>query len=122
MSDALGEVQNLLEAQKSQQKKSAIGMARYAWVGSGLYLFVTTPGVSFFSLRAAIFFLFGTFVAPIIIGSAVFVLQRSIAWISMRAVPGITRAHAVVLTAMGWFLFLVLFVATYLSARLAISL
>ena len=101
-----------------KQKEAYAQWACFVWIGSGIYLFLATPGVSLFSLRAAGFLLVGMFAASLTLGLAGYGLQRGIAWVLVKAIRGFpSRTVAGLIGALGWVLFLVETVIGFQVAR-----
>lgn len=80
-----------------QQKEAAGRFATFAWIGSGLYLYVSTEGAHLFSWHALAFFLVGMFVAAVVFGVAIYGLQRGISKmiVAFVGMPGPSIATAI---------------------------
>jgi len=105
--------------QKKEQKESAAWWACAAWIGSGIYLFARTPAASFFSVKALMFFLAGTFAASLTIGLAFYLIERAVAWLVMKLAHSQGRKVAALVTAIAQILRIVEVGVAYLVARLA---
>jgi hypothetical protein len=107
--------------QKKQQKASAAWWACAAWIGSGIYLFARTPAASFFSVKAVMFFLAGTFAASLTIGLAFYLVERSIAWLVMKLARSQGGKVAALVSAIAQVLRILEVGVAYLVARLAFN-
>jgi hypothetical protein len=106
---------------KKDQKDTAAWWACGAWVVSGVYLFATTPTASFLSVKALLFFLVGTYAASLTIGSAAYLVKRSIAWSAMKLVRSPGRKVAALVNAIGQALVIAEVCVAYFAARLVLS-
>lgn len=101
-----------------QKQKEAHGKwATFAWVGSGLYLFLTREGVSIWSWQALVFFLVGMFAAAIIFGAAAYGMQRGLAKILAKAITRPTASIARIISMIGIGFFVIETVVIFFVAR-----
>ena len=100
-----------------RQRENHGALATFCWIGSGLYLYLTTEGASFFSWSALGFFLVGMFAAAIVFGAAGYLLQRGVAKLLVRVVDSPTPATVSFVTAVGWLIMAVEMLAVFLAAR-----
>ena len=108
----------LQSADPYQKQKEAHGKwATFAWIGSGLYLFLTADGVSIWSWQALVFFLVGMFAAAIIFGIAAYGVQRGIAKILAKGITRPTASLAKIISVIGISLFVVETVVIFLVAQ-----
>ena len=108
----------LQAADPYQKQKEAHGKwATFAWIGSGLYLFLTADGVSIWSWQALVFFLVGMFAAAIIFGIAAYGVQRGIAKILAKGITRPTASLAKIVSMIGISLFVVETVVIFLVAQ-----
>jgi hypothetical protein len=74
------EVESLLrgiEERKVTKAKEGMGaFATFVWIGSGIYLYATAEGVTFFSWSALAFFVVGMFVAAALFGLAIYLTLK----------------------------------------------
>jgi hypothetical protein len=81
---------------KSKTLLSRGGIAAWVFIASGLYLFISHAGLSsLVSLRAAVFFVIGTFVAVIVIGISVALFQRNFGHILAKSITNPLPPQAV---------------------------
>lgn len=87
-----------------RQKEAAGSWATFVWIGSGLYLYLSTEGASILSWSALGFFVVGMFAAAIVFGIASYGLQRGLAKVlammigpPSRKVAGVIRGIALAL-------------------------
>ncbi len=108
----------LQAADPDQNQKEAHGKwATFAWIGSSLYLFLTTDGVSIWSWQALDFFLVGMFAAAIIFGIAAYSVHRGIAKILAKGITKPTASLAKIISMIGIDLFVVETVVIFLVAQ-----
>ncbi len=100
-----------------KQKETHGKWATFAWVGSGLYLFLTTDGVSIWSWQALVFFLVGMFASAIIFGVAAYGVQRGIAKILAKAITRPTASIAGIISMVGIGLFVIETIVIFIVAR-----
>jgi hypothetical protein len=114
-----GTAMDIFEKQKESDKETHAWVACMVWIGSGLYLYLSTPGVSLFSLSALGFFLVGIFVAAIAIGGAGYLAQRTLAAMLVKTVgfPGPKMARVIMI--LGVLLFVGEIVVGYKFAKAA---
>jgi len=99
-----------------QQKEAIGGWATFTWIGSGLYLYLSTEGVSLLSWSALGFFVVGMFAAPIVFGVAIYGLQWGIAKILTKAIGAPSRNIAAAVQGMGCALLVAETVLIFLAA------
>lgn len=100
------------------QKETAGKLATFAWIGSGLYLYLTTHGASLFSWSALGFFAIGMFAAALVFGIAIYALQRGITKILVSLISSPTRRTATTITVLGWALLIAETVLIFFAASL----
>ena len=106
---------------KKEQKDKAAWCACLAWVASGVYLFASSPAVSFFSVDALLFFLVGTFAASLTIGPASYFIRRSIVRLVVRLVRSPGPKASAFIGAIGQTLLIAEVWVAYLAARLVFN-
>ena len=99
-----------------KQKETSGAVATFAWIGSGLYLYLTTPGASLFSWWALVFFMVGMFVAATVFGIAIYAIQRAIVKYLLFFIRVPTRGAAMGISALGWMLLVAEVVVIFFSA------
>jgi len=99
-----------------QQKEIAGRWATFAWIGSGLYLYLSTDGVSLLSWSALGFFLVGMFTAAIIFGIAIYGLQRGITKVLVKSIGRPNRNIAGAIRSLGLALLVMETVLIFLAA------
>lgn len=110
-------VNPLIQAQRNEYKQWAGGVAAITWLVSGLFLFLTTPGASLFSIRALLFFTVGMFLAAIIYGGITYILYRLALACMVRLFSRHIRGSTVLVTSLGWLLFALNVVMSFLGAQ-----
>lgn len=109
----------LCEKEKQQDKRAHARIASIVWIGSGLYLYMTSPTVSLFSLSAIGFFLIGFFAASVAIGGAGYLLQQRIAEALTNTDVFPDPRTAFAMTVLSWLLFVAEVGANCSFARVA---
>jgi hypothetical protein len=66
-------------------------LAAFAWVGSSLFLFITSPSANVFSVEAAAFVLVGMLGAALVFGNAGYWLQRVVVSVSVDRFSGVRQ-------------------------------
>lgn len=104
-----------------EQKASSGSLATWVFIFSALYLFVSNGGFSsLLSLKAAVFFVVGMFVAAIAIGIPAYLLQRGAAKVLMKSIANPFSQDAVSkIKAIGVVLMLLQIVVTFFVTKLA---
>ena len=101
-----------------QKQKEVHGKwATFAWIGSGLFLFLTTDDVSIWSWQSLVFFLVGMFAAAIIFGAAAYGVQRGIAKILAKTITRPTASIAGIISMIGIGLFVIETVVIFIVAK-----
>jgi hypothetical protein len=93
-------------------------LAAFAWVGSSLFLFVTSSAADVFSVRAAAFVLVGMLGAALVFGNAGYWLQRAVVYVFVDRFSGLRQELAArIVHGVGIVLTLVEVAAVFLVAR-----
>lgn len=101
-----------------QKAKGAMGgFSTFVWIGSGIYLYWTTAGVSFLSLSALGFFILGMFVAALVFGNALYLSTSFFALIGDKIIPAPTPAMGKVIQIFSAAIALAWAVVIYLCAN-----
>jgi hypothetical protein len=100
---------------KDQQKEAAGSLATFAWIVSGLYLYLTNDGTTI-SWSALGFFVIGMFAAAVLFGGALVIVQRLVARVLMWLVPSRIKNIATPIIALGYVLRLGMIVCVFLAA------
>ena len=109
----------LFEREKEQDKEAHARIAYVVWITSGFYLYVTTPGVSLFSLSAIAFFIFGIFAASIVIARGGYLVQRAMAVTLEKTVVFPGPRTVIASTTLCWLLLVAEVVVAYEFAKAA---
>lgn len=99
-----------------QQKEVAGTWATLFWIGSGLYLYFSTDGVTFISWSALGFFGVGMFVAALVFGALFYGLNRVLAKIFARTIKKPTPTVSSFVQVFGLTLLVAQAVVVFLSA------
>lgn len=98
------ELATVLQREKTLDHSSHRRWASIVWIASGLYLYLTTRGVSLFSYSAALYFATGVCTAAIVVGGLGYLARCTLASALNAAVdfPGAKVQVAIIL--LGWLL------------------
>jgi hypothetical protein len=96
------------------QNKTAGTWATVVWIGSGLFLYLTTKDASLLSWSALVFFVVGMFAAATIFGVGFYLLQRGIGKALVKVVKTPTPTA---IRAIGLVLLIIETVIIYVTAR-----
>jgi hypothetical protein len=94
------------------QNRTAGTWATVVWIGSGLFLYLTTKDASLLSWSALVFFVVGMFAAATIFGVGFYLLQRGVAKVFATPTPSVATA----IRAIGLVLFIIETVIVYVAA------
>jgi hypothetical protein len=97
------------------QNKTAGTWATMVWIGSGLFLYLTTKDASLLSWSALVFFVVGMFAAATIFGVGFYLLQRAIGK-ALVIVKTPTPSVATAIRAIGLVLLIIETVIVYVAA------
>jgi len=110
-------VGDIAAAQSEKQKKDAGSFAAMVWIVSGVYIVWAYDEVQLLSMASAIFFIIGMFVAALLFGGLVFMLQRLLA----KLLSAFVRPDRPVLVALTGLLAIILLlvetIAIYFAAK-----
>jgi hypothetical protein len=98
------------------QNKTAGTWATMVWIGSGLFLYLTTKDASLLSWSALVFFVVGMFAAATIFGVGFYLLQRGIGKALVKVVKTPTPSVATAIRAIGLVLLIIETVIIYVAA------
>ena len=98
------------------QNKTAGTWATMVWIGSGLFLYLTTKDASLLSWSALVFFVVGMFAAATIFGVGFYLLQRGIGKALVKVVKTPTPSVATAVRAIGLVLLIIETVIIYVAA------
>jgi len=101
---------------KKQQPSNAAWWSAVMWVISGLYLFITAPGSSLFSVKAVLFFVPGLALASLCFGIVFYLVQRAAAQLFVRLARD-SRPTFTAVASLGTVLLIVQACVVYMSAR-----
>ena len=99
------------------QNKTAGTWATMVWIGSGLFLYLTTKDASLLSWSALVFFVVGMFAAATIFGVGFYLLQRGIGKALVKVVKTPTPSVATAIRAIGLVLLIIETVIIYVAAN-----
>jgi hypothetical protein len=99
------------------QNKTAGTWATMVWIGSGLFLYLTTKDASLLSWSALVFFVVGMFAAATIFGVGFYLLQRGLDKALAKIVKAPTPSMASATGSIAWVLLIIETVIIYLTAR-----
>ena len=98
--------------------KAIAGMiAAFAWLGSGLYLYLSTQPASLLSSSALAYLVVGMIAAALVFGIAIYWLNRGVATLLEQFVTTPLSSVVAAVTAVTWSLFLVEIIAIVLISR-----
>jgi hypothetical protein len=100
------ELFELFEEQSKQDRGAHARLAYMVWITAGFYLYVTSPGVSLFSLSAIGFLILGIFAAYVVMGRGGYLVQRAMAAALEKTVVFPGPITIVAITALCWLLFI----------------
>lgn len=69
-------------------------LAAFAWIGSALFLYVTSASAEILSVQAAFFVLIGVFAAALVFGNAGYWLQRGVVHLAVRKLAAMSTGAA----------------------------
>ena len=98
------------------QNKTAGTWATMVWIGSGLFLYLTTKDASLLSWSALVFFVVGMFAAATIFGVGFYLLQLGIGKALVKVVKTPTPSVATAIRAIGLVLLIIETVIIYVAA------
>ena len=98
------------------QNKTAGTWATMVWIGSGLFLYLTTKDASLLSWSALVFFVVGMFAAATIFGVGFYLLQLGIGKALVKVVKTPTPSVATAVRAIGLVLLIIETVIIYVAA------
>ena len=98
------------------QNKTAGTWATVVWIGSGLFLYLTTKDASLLSWSALVFFVVGMFAAATIFGVGFYLLQLGIGKALVKVVKTPTPSVATAIRAIGLVLLIIETVIIYVAA------
>jgi len=98
------------------QNKTAGTWATMVWIGSGLFLYLTTKDASLLSWSALVFFVVGMFAAATIFGVGFYLLQLGIGKALVKVVKTPTQSVATAIRAIGLVLLIIETVIIYVAA------
>lgn len=100
-----------------KQKETHGKWATFVWLGSGVYLFITTDSASFLSWQAAVYFLVGMFVAALLFGMAAYILQRGMAKMLANTISTPSTGVVAAIQALGLAIFILETVVIFFCAQ-----
>ncbi len=98
------------------QNRTAGTWATVVWIGSGLFLYLTTKDASLLSWSALVFFVVGMFAAATICGVGFYLLQRGVDKVFAKVVKTPTPSVATAIRAIGLVLFIIETAIVYVAA------